>query len=39
MVDLEEALSGCERILADEFADYSEDVFYMIGEIDEVEKS
>ncbi len=34
-VKLEDALSGCERILHDEFMDYSEDDLYMIGNIDE----
>jgi len=34
-VTLEEALTGCERILHDEFMDYSEDDLYMIGSIDE----
>ena len=36
MVPLEDALDGCERILNDEFADYSEKAFYMIGSIEEV---
>ena len=35
-VALEDTLSGCERILDDEFADYGERAFYMIGGIDEV---
>ena len=35
-VSLEDTLSGCERILEDEFADHSERAFYMIGGIDEV---
>ena len=35
-VSLAETLSGCERILNDEFADHSERAFYMIGGIDEV---
>ncbi|NLB20332.1 MAG: F0F1 ATP synthase subunit beta, partial [Clostridium sp.] len=34
-VALEDALSGCERILNDEFADYAEDDLYMIGNIEE----
>lgn len=34
-VKLEDALSGCERILKDEFTDYSEEELYMIGAIDE----
>ena len=38
-VSLEETIGGCERILADEFADYSESEVYMIGTVDEaVEK-
>lgn len=35
-VTLEEALSGCERILKDEFMNYGEDQLYMIGNIEEV---
>lgn len=35
MVDLEDALEGCERILNDEFTDYPERSLYMIGRIDE----
>ncbi|HHX89304.1 MAG TPA: F0F1 ATP synthase subunit beta [Paracoccus sp.] len=38
MVELEDTLSGCERILADEFADYPEQAFYMIGAVDEAKK-
>lgn len=34
-VSLDHALSGCERILTDEFKDLSESAFYMIGTIDE----
>ena len=34
-VSLEDALNGCERILADEFKDLPESAFYMIGSIDE----
>ncbi|WP_302850519.1 F0F1 ATP synthase subunit beta [Polaribacter litorisediminis] len=37
-VSLEDALDGCERILADEFKDYPESAFYMIGSIDEAKK-
>lgn len=37
-VSLKDALEGCERILADEFKDYPESAFYMIGTIDEVKK-
>jgi F-type H+-transporting ATPase subunit beta len=37
-VSLEDALGGCERILADEFKEYPESAFYMIGAIDEVKK-
>ncbi len=39
MVELEEALKGCERILNDEFADVSERTLYMIGNIDEARKT
>ncbi len=34
-VSLKDALDGCERILNDEFKDYPESAFYMIGNIDE----
>ncbi|MGV2829601.1 F0F1 ATP synthase subunit beta [Myxosarcina sp. GI1(2024)] len=37
LVSLEDALDGCERILNDEFAEYSERSLYMVGAIDEVE--
>ena len=35
-VRLKDALDGCERILNDEFKDYPESAFYMIGTIDEI---
>jgi F-type H+-transporting ATPase subunit beta len=35
-VSLKDALDGCERILSDEFKDYPESAFYMIGAIGEV---
>ena len=35
LVKLEDALTGCERILNDEFKDYPESALYMIGAIDE----
>ncbi len=38
LVPLEDALSGCERILDDEFAAYPEQSLYMIGSIDEARK-
>jgi F-type H+/Na+-transporting ATPase subunit beta len=38
LVGLNDALSGCERILNDEFADYPEKSLYMIGTVDEVKK-
>ena len=38
MVELKEALDGCERILNDEFSDYPERSLYMIGNIDEAKK-
>lgn len=37
-VSLDDALDGCERILADEFKDFPESAFYMIGTIDEAKK-
>ncbi|MEA1889351.1 MAG: F0F1 ATP synthase subunit beta [Pseudomonadota bacterium] len=39
LVSLEESIEGCERILAGEFAEVSEKALYMIGSIDEVEKT
>jgi F-type H+-transporting ATPase subunit beta len=38
MVDLEDALDGCERILNDAFADSPERALYMIGKIDEARR-
>ncbi|HZX51075.1 MAG TPA: hypothetical protein VFE95_03475 [Pseudomonas sp.] len=35
LVSLEDALDGCERILADEFKDLPESALYMIGAVDE----
>jgi F-type H+-transporting ATPase subunit beta len=35
MVDPEKTVEGCERILADEFAEMPESALYMIGDIDE----
>jgi F-type H+-transporting ATPase subunit beta len=35
LVTLKDSLDGCERILRDEFKDYPESAFYMIGTIDE----
>jgi F-type H+-transporting ATPase subunit beta len=35
LVSLKEALDGCERILRDEFKDYPESAFYMIGSVEE----
>ncbi|WP_269619439.1 F0F1 ATP synthase subunit beta [Zhongshania sp. BJYM1] len=35
LVALEDALTGCERILRDEFSDLPEQALYMIGTIDE----
>ncbi|HML88408.1 MAG TPA: F0F1 ATP synthase subunit beta [Methylomusa anaerophila] len=37
MVSLEEALDGCEQILADKYQDLPENAFYMIGAISEAE--
>jgi F-type H+-transporting ATPase subunit beta len=37
-VSLADALSGCERILRDEFKDYPEGALYMIGAIEEAKK-
>ncbi len=38
LVSLEQTIDGCERILAGEFAEVNEKVFYMIGSIDEVQQ-
>jgi F-type H+-transporting ATPase subunit beta len=38
-VPLADALDGCERILKDEFKDYPESAFYMIGKIEEAASS
>ncbi len=38
VVRLSDAIDGCERILNDEFKDYPESAFYMIGSIDEAKK-
>ena len=35
LVELEDALDGCERILNDEFVDFEETDLYMIGDIEE----
>jgi len=37
-VSVEDALEGCERILQDEFEDYPERAFYMIGKVDEAKR-
>jgi len=37
MVNLEDVLEACERILDDEFFDYPEQALYMIGKIEEAE--
>jgi F-type H+/Na+-transporting ATPase subunit beta len=38
LVPLEDAVTGCERILNDEFSDLPERALYMIGGIDEVKR-
>jgi len=38
-VSTEEVIEGCDRILNDEFSDYSERSLYMIGKIDEAQKN
>ncbi|HNW98424.1 MAG TPA: F0F1 ATP synthase subunit beta [Bacteroidales bacterium] len=35
-VSLDDAITGCERILNDEFSELPESAFYMVGSIDEV---
>jgi len=39
LVRLEDALTGCERILNDEFANLPEQALYMIGSIDELKSA
>ena len=39
LVSLEDALDGCERILQDEFKDVPESALYMIGTIDEANRT
>ena len=38
LVELEDTLTGCEKILNDEYSDYDESDFYMIGTIEEAEE-
>ena len=38
MVGRDDAIDGCGRILSDEFAEYPESAFYMIGAVDEAKK-
>ncbi len=38
LVSLQDTLDGCERILNDDFKDFSESALYMIGAIDEAKK-
>ena len=38
-MDIEDTITGCERILNDEFAERTESDLYMIGTIEEVKKS
>lgn len=38
VVELDDTLEGCERILAGDYADYPERALYMIGAIDEAKK-
>jgi F-type H+-transporting ATPase subunit beta len=38
LVEIDNAIDGCQRILNDEFEDYSEQSLYMIGNIEEAEK-
>lgn len=37
MVDIEDTLRGCERIMKDEFHDHPERVLYMVGTVDEID--
>jgi F-type H+-transporting ATPase subunit beta len=38
MVDIDDALKGCERIMNDEFHDYPERSLYMIGSVEEAKR-
>ncbi|MFC1823508.1 F0F1 ATP synthase subunit beta [Thermodesulfobacteriota bacterium] len=38
MVELEDTIDGCERILSDEFSEYAESALYMIGSVKEVKE-
>jgi len=38
LVNLKDALDGCERILHDDFKDYPESALYMIGAVDEAKE-
>ena len=38
LVSLNDALDGCEGILADEYQDYPESAFYMTGTLDDVKQ-
>ena len=38
LVSLEDSLTGCERILSDEFKEYPESALYMIGAVDEAKE-
>jgi F-type H+-transporting ATPase subunit beta len=38
-ISLEDTLASCEKILADAYADRSEDAFYMIGTVDDLEET
>jgi F-type H+/Na+-transporting ATPase subunit beta len=38
LVELEETITGCERILNDEFSEVPESALYMIGSVDEVNR-
>ena len=37
-MSLKDSLDGCERILKDEFQDFSESSLYMIGAVDEAKQ-
>jgi F-type H+-transporting ATPase subunit beta len=37
LVELEDALEGCQKILNDEYMDYEESDLYMIGKIEEAD--
>jgi len=38
LVSVEDAVDGCDQIMKDVYAEYSEDAFYMVGNVEEVKE-